>query len=170
MKTKLIKVFTKNINIFKQIIMMRKTLSIILLSFLLSVFQSCSTDGQRTYEEDLQLIEEINEKNALVGDSDPIIEGCTIEYTYHNPNLTPAQKNAIRNSYFFFHSYTIDPETGREIWIVNCTLFYDYQDDNPNCDIDGCYVITSGCPRGGCASTPPKDPNPLDHDPFGDDQ
>ncbi|MBW1297124.1 hypothetical protein [Aquimarina litoralis] len=148
---------------------MRKTLSIILISFLLSVFQSCSIDEQETFEEDLQLIEEINGKNALSGNvGGPIIGGCTIEYTFHDPNLTPAEKDAIRNSYNFFYSYSIDPNTGAEIWIVDCLLFEAYENQNPGSDENGSYE-SRGCPRGGCPTTPPKDPDPIE-DPFNNHQ
>ncbi|WP_343914416.1 hypothetical protein [Aquimarina litoralis] len=142
---------------------MKKITSFILVSLLLSIFQSCSIDEQEVLEEELKFHQEINGKNALSGDEDQVL-GCLIEYTFHNSNLTPAQKDAIRNSYNFFHSYTIDPATGAEIWVVDCLLFEAYNNQNPNSDEYGSYE-SRGCPRGGCPTTPPKDPDPIE-DPF----
>lgn len=146
---------------------MKKITGFILLLLLLSIFQSCSIDEQEVLEEELKFHQEINGKNARSSDAGPSIEGCQIEFTYNNPYLTPAEKAAIRNSYGFFFSYVVvDYDT--EIWYVDCETFFDYQDDNPNCDTNGCYIVTSGCPQSGCGSTNPKPDGPTD--PFGDDQ
>ncbi|WP_108802350.1 hypothetical protein [Aquimarina sp. Aq107] len=143
---------------------MKKNTNIILISFLFFLLQGCSVDEQELMEENLKLTEQVNNKSVRSGDEGPILEGCEIEYTFSDPFLSPAQKAAIRNSYGFFYSYTVvDHDT--EIWVVNCATYHNYEDLNPGCDGNGCYVQTSGCPRGGCGSTDPKPDGPTD--PFG---
>lgn len=146
---------------------MKKITKIILTTFLLSIFLGCSLDDQEVFEEKTELTEVFYEKMGnSTGDSDPVFEGCEVEYTFNDPFLSPAQKAFIRNSYGFVYSYTVvDHDT--EIWHVNCPDYFDYNDLNPGCDSNGCYIETSGCPRGGCGSSKPKDPDPVE-DPFGD--
>jgi len=113
-------------------------------------------------EENTELIQEFDMKMGNYSDSTgPLIEGCEIEYTFSDPSLTPAEKAVIRNSYVFFLSLkSINGST--EIWYTDCSDFEDYNDLNPGCDIYGCYIETSGCPSGGCGSTPPPPDEPQD--------
>ncbi|SEM20304.1 hypothetical protein SAMN04487910_4423 [Aquimarina amphilecti] len=146
---------------------MKKIVSILLISTLLFLFQNCSYDELEVFDENPKLTEEFNVKmGSNTSDSDPFIEGCEIEYTFSNPNLTPSEKSIIRNSYSFYIGIkSVNGNT--EIWYTDCSDFNDYNNLNPGCDIYGCYIETSGCPSGGCGSTPPDDPI---EDPFGSNE
>jgi len=151
---------------------MKKITNIILITILLFTFQGCSVDDEEVFEESTDITTEFNGKtfsnNNNNTDNDAyLLEGCEVEYTFNDPTLTPTEKAAIRNSYNFFISYTvIDHNT--EMWSVDCNNFDLYNQSNPGCDAQGCYIEASGCPSGGCGSTPPPVEEP--DDPFEADQ
>ncbi|WP_299246662.1 hypothetical protein [uncultured Aquimarina sp.] len=149
---------------------MKKIVNILLIGTFLFLFQNCSYDESEIFEEDLKLIEEYNGKNFSnnnTGNEGYLLEGCEIEYTFNDPTLTPSQKAAIRNSYnFFLGIKSVNGNT--EIWYTDCLDFLEYNQANPGGDTNGTYVLSGGCPRGGCPSTPPAPDEPTD--PFGSDQ
>ncbi|WP_299219930.1 hypothetical protein [uncultured Aquimarina sp.] len=145
---------------------MKKIVNILLIGSVLFLFQNCSYDEQDFFEESIDITTEYNGKSHY-GYQPPVIEGCEIEFTFNDPNLTPAEKAAIRNSYSFFLGLkSVNGNT--EIWYTDCSAFHDYNDLNPGGDENGTYIETSGCPRGGCPSTPPTPDEPTD--PFGNEQ
>ncbi|AXT50959.1 hypothetical protein D1818_09020 [Aquimarina sp. BL5] len=146
---------------------MRKIICILIIGTFLTLFQNCSYDDE-ILEESTELFKEFNTKMGNnTNKMGPIIEGCEIEYTFSDPNLTPSEKAAIRYSYSFFLGLkSVNGNT--EIWYTDCSDFNNYNDLNPGCDVSGCYTIQS-CPRDGCGSSGPKPKDPIE-DPLGSDQ
>jgi len=153
---------------------MKKVIGIILIGTFLFLSQSCSSD-EEAFEENTKLTEEFNGKmGSSTGNSGPLIEGCEIIYTFYDSNLTPMQKNAIRNSYgpgVILSYETLN--SSQEKWYTDCYGINNYIDEflrnNPNHDPDepiceplkGCL---DKCQSGTCSSSGGS--GPVD-DPFG---
>lgn len=136
---------------------MRKIRIILLLATFTILLQNCSTDEQLRIEENKG---KTQESSNDVSDSFSI---CQITYTFSENNLNSEEKEVIRKwyylNYFEIYEYTVLNES-QELWTVNCDDYESFSEAYPSCHIHGCH----SCVRGGCASTPPKDPDPIgDH-------
>jgi len=145
---------------------MKKVFRIILVSSFLFLFQNCSDDEQEVFEDNTKSTEEFT--NEMIGaknsDSDSF-SICRVVYIFDDPHITPSEKEIIRKWYhynhFFIYDYT-SISNYKEIWTVSCQDFESYDQDYPNCDINGCYT---SCARASCGSSPPKEDTEPE-DPF----
>ncbi|WP_108802351.1 hypothetical protein [Aquimarina sp. Aq107] len=141
---------------------MRKITIILLLGIFTFFSQNCSSDEHSNFEENIKIKENFNSKNNGASSSDSVsLTICQIAYIFNDPNITLSEKEIIRKRYhtnhFRIYDYTIISNY-KEIWSVNCLDYETYNENNPNCDTDGCY----SCAIGGCGSSDPEEDGPDD--------